>query len=133
MPDLFEIAARKKFRFPSNKGLLTVEQLYDLPLTGATSLNSVAIAIDDELETTGRRSFVSEACTNPGRRELALKLDIVKHVISTKQDEAAARAEAAERKERKQKLLAAIEAAEGRELGAASSADLRKQLAALDD
>lgn len=47
MTDIFEIASRRKYRFPSAIGELTVEQLWDLPLTdpkrGAT-LDNVAKA-----------------------------------------------------------------------------------------
>lgn len=133
MTDLFLAAARSKFRFPSSKGQLTVEQLFDLPLTSAAgaSLNATAVAINSDLKAQAEESFV-ETTTNPLKTELAIKLEIVKAVIAIKQAENKAAAEKRERAEKKAKILAAIEAAENRELSQAGVADLRKQLADLD-
>jgi len=85
----FEKAIRNKFRFPSAKGELSVEQLWDLPLlvkTQGIDLNSVAVALNNELKTLGEESFV-ETGSNPKRALVSDKLDIVKYIISVKQEE----------------------------------------------
>ena len=57
MSNLFEVAARKKYRFDSQKGLLSVEELWDLPLqsTKSVSLDSIAIALNKEIKALGKR------------------------------------------------------------------------------
>jgi len=134
MPNIFEIAARKQFRYRAATGLLTTEQLFSLPLTSTTgkaNLNDIAVAIDDERETLGRKSFVETAATNPARAELDIKLEVVKYVIASKQDEAATARVAAEKRAQRDKLLDAIEAADRRELGSKSADELRAELANL--
>lgn len=133
MTNLFLAAARGKFRFASNKGLLTVEQLFDLPLTGATSLNSVAQTINADVKATGEESFVPDARQTVGQREATLKLEVVKEVIAIKVAERDAEATRRARREERDKLLNAIEAAETRELSTADVATLRQKLAALED
>lgn len=85
----FEKAIRNKFRFPSAKGELTVEQLWDLPLlvkTQGVDLNSVAVTLNNELKALGEESFV-ETGNDPKRTLVADKLDIVKYIIGVKQRE----------------------------------------------
>lgn len=136
MPDIFQAALRGKFRFRSANGLLTTEQLFDLPLTstiGKANLNDIAVGIADELDKTGTRSFVTSASTDPARTQLSLQLEVVKSVIATKEAENAAARERLAKRQERETLLDAIAAADARELGAKSGDELRKQLAALDD
>ena len=136
MPNLFEIATRKPLRFPSAVGQLTTEQLWQLPLTssvnGKANLNDTAVRIDDERETLGRKSFV-DTSASPRRDDLDVMLEIVKHIIATKQNENSAQLAKAARKQQRDILLDAIEQAERRVLGSKTPAQLRAELAALDD
>jgi hypothetical protein len=132
--NLFEIAARRKFRFTSSAGALTTEQLFDLPLTSTTgkaNLNAIAISLADAIDQAGARSFVSSASANPGRVELEQKLEVVKLVIATIEGENAARADERAKREELARLDEAIAAADAREMGAQSAADLRAKRAAL--
>lgn len=135
--NIFAIAARKKFRFPSTRGELTVEQLFDLPLlaTGSRTLgfdlNTVAKSINTELKAAAEESFV-ETSTNPAAGDLETKLEIVKFVIAEKKAAAEKAKARADKRQRRQLLLDAIAAAQARELGAASPADLQKQLDELE-
>jgi hypothetical protein len=133
---LFITAARQKYRFPSpvGGGGLTVEQLFDLPLTATgnrASLDSVARETNRLLKEQTEESFV-ETRSNPLKTELSNKLEIVKAIIAIRQEEQEAARLRTERAEKRQRLLAAIEAAENRTLSEASVDDLRKQLAELD-
>lgn len=132
MTDLFVIASRKKFRFASERGDLTVEQLWDLPLISKNgfNLNAVAIAVNSELKGLAQESFV-ETSSNPRRRELEQMLEIVKSIIATKQDETKAASERLARQAMRRKLQEAIEAKEDQALVGSSIEELKAQLAAL--
>ena len=129
---MFVTASRKKFRFASERGELTTENLWDLPLSSKNgfNLNSVAIAVHTELKSLSEESFV-EVSTNPRRNDLEDMLQIVKYIISVKQGEAKAATELVAKQAMKRKLRDAIEAKEGEALIGASLDDLKAQLAAL--
>ena len=58
---MFEKAARLKLRFDTSKGLVTVEDLFDLPLTvrnGGASLDNIAKGIARLIRETETESFV---------------------------------------------------------------------------
>ena len=131
-PSIFVTASRKKFRFASERGELTTENLWDLPLTSRNefNLNSVAIAVHNELKSLSEESFV-EVSTNPRRKNLEDMLEIVKYVISVKQGEAKAATEQVAKQALRRKLQDAIEAKEGEKLCSSSLEDLKAQLAEL--
>lgn len=133
MSELFITASRRKFRFPSDRGDLTVEQLWDLPLISRNgfNLNSVAIAINTELKGVAEESFVNTS-SNPLRKDLENKLEIVKFVIGIKQEESTAANERIRKQELKRKLQEAIEVKEGQALLDASLEELKTQLAAIE-
>jgi beta-glucosidase-like glycosyl hydrolase len=128
--NLFEAAARGKYRFTSAKGQITTEDLFDLPLTSKNGfdLDMVARSVNNELKAASEESFVT---TNRRNTELENKLEIVKFVIQLRQAEKAEAADRAERLARKRKILDAIENKENQQLSEASLDDLRQQLAEL--
>ena len=106
---MFEKASRLKLRFDSTQGQLSVEDLWDLPLSstrGRTCLDDIAIGLDKAMKETSCTSFVNK--TSRTNELTKLKFDIVLKVIEVRQAEA----EAAELKkgsaEKKQKLLEII-------------------------
>lgn len=135
---IFETASRKKFRFPSVKGDLTAEQLWDLPLIVRSptrdvkaDLDTVARAINTELKGVAEETFVNVR-PDPRAADLATKLEIVKHVIAVKQKEAADAHKATERAAERRRIVEAIALKDGQELANASKEDLLKRLEALD-
>lgn len=132
MNDLFITASRRKFRFASERGDLTVEQLWDMPLTARSGfdLNNVARGVNNELKGLAEESFV-ETSTNPRRKTLEQMLEIVKTVIATKQAEAKAATETAAKSALRAKLAETIERKKDEKLGSASIEELEAQLAAL--
>lgn len=130
--DLFVVATRKKFRFPSDKGELNVEQLWDLPLKARSGfdLNTVAISVNATLKSLAEESFV-EVSSNPRRKILEDMLELVKYVISVKQTEAKAATDLAAKNALKRKIQDAIETKKGEALQSSSLEDLEAQLAAL--
>lgn len=107
---LFEKASRLKLRFPSNKGALAVEDLWDLPLTsptGKVNLDDIARTIYRQVKETGDDiSFVTPAQKVDEIPQL--QLEIVKHIITVRLAERDVLAQAALKREEKQKLLALI-------------------------
>lgn len=109
MDQLFEKAARIKLRFETERGMLTVEDIFDLPLTarnGALDLDTVAKNLSRQVKDTSEESFVVEQ--TKVNEELQLGFDIVKHVIAVKKDERDAAKIKAEKTAKKQMLLEAL-------------------------
>jgi len=131
---LFEKASRAKLRFPSPKGLLTVEDLWDLPLTsntGKPNLDDIARTVDRTLRELGSTTSFVEAKESSQDMELKLSMDVVKRVIEVKLAERAAAADAAKRRETKEKIMAIIEAKQNEALAGKSLEELQAQLASL--
>lgn len=105
---LFEKASRQKLRFDTVKGSLTIEDLWDLPLTSqrGASLDEIAKGLNRELKDTAQESFVLPATTTNTLAQL--KFDIVKHVIDVRQAENAAALVKREAAEKKQRILGII-------------------------
>lgn len=123
--NIFAVAARKKLRFASTKGLLSTEQLWDLPLTSrdGVSLDAIAIAIDEEIQALPKKSFVASKA-NTGKAELELRLEILKHIIDTKETEAASKAKAASNAQEIEQLTNLLEAKQLDELKGLSKEEI---------
>lgn len=127
--NIFEIAARGKLRFASSRvAAMSTEDLFDLTLR---QLDEVAKGVSRQINAEKEESFLSEN-KNEVRKDLELKLEIIKYIIGVKETEKAA-FEARKRKaEERQKLIDSLAAAEQRELQAKTPEQLRAELAALD-
>lgn len=131
--NLFEIASRRKFRFASQVGELTVEQLWDLPLTArGPSLDTVAKTVNNELKSISDESFVVTR-PNPRKGELEMMLDIVKHIVAAKIDERDKATAAADRAEKRRKLAEALVNKQDESLRNMTEEEIRAKLAELDD
>lgn len=130
---MFDVATRFKFRFPTTRGMISAEDLWDLPLTsttGAPNLNDVAKSINKAIVAqTEEVSFV-ETARKPNSDD-GLKLEIVKHVIGVRQEDAKAAAKQRENKELEQKILAIMAERKDASLGDKSDAELRRMLTKL--
>lgn len=124
--NLFYIASRNKFRFPSSKGDLTLEQLWETPLTSRNgySVNDIAIAVNSELKSLEEESFV-ETSSNPRRTELRQMLDLLKTVIAIRQQENAEATEAARKASLRKQIMETIEAKEKDQLSSMSIDELK--------
>lgn len=132
--NIFEVASRKQFRFPSAIGALTTEQLWDLPLTStrAASLDNVAKAVNADLKSVSDESFVATR-PNPRKGELEIMLEVVKHIIAVKiadRDKAEA---AANRAEQRRKLAEALVQKRDAALANLSEEEILAKLNELDD
>lgn len=131
--DIYKYAAQNTLRFPSTRGALQVEDLFDLPLTSRNGcdLDNIAKAINNELKSVTEESFVATTA-NPRKAPLETALEIVKDVIATKQAENAAELAKKHRAEERRKLLDAIANKKDALLSTASIEELEAKLAALD-
>lgn len=125
--NIFEQAVKQKLRFVSDRGMLTVEQLYDLPLS---VLDKIARSVNFELKSLTEESFV-DLRPNPRKSDFELQLEILKHVIKDKLDEKEAAEKQVERANKRRILLEALESKENEELKSMSKEDILKQLESL--
>jgi hypothetical protein len=131
---MFEQASRLKIRFATPQGLLSVEDLWDLPLTAkgrhaaTANLDDIAIALHTKLKNDDV-SFVTDV-TKPDPKA-ALAFEIVKHVIKVRLDEKRQAEDAKARVDQKQKILGLMAQKEDAELAGKSLDELRALVAAL--
>jgi len=130
--NIFEQASRQQIRFASLKGLITTEDLWDLPLTSRNGfdLDAVAKQASRELKATDEESFVH--ATSAANAQLALKLDVVKHIIAVKLAENELARTRATRVAERQKLLGILADKQDAALKELTPEDIQKRLAELD-
>lgn len=100
---IFQRAAKAKLRFPTNKGSINTEDLYDIPLT---TLDKLAVALHTKLESTETKSFLSAVPTSDTKTRL--QFEVAKGVLDERLATAATNAAAGEKREQKQRILALI-------------------------
>lgn len=132
--DLYKFAAQEQLRFPSVKGDLAVEQLFQLPLTSKSGfdLDTVAKGINAKLREISEESFVSTS-RNPQRTKLTAALEIVKDVIATREAEAKAAIDKRAVDDLRQRINDAIRAKRDQQLTSAPLEELEAQLKALEN
>ena len=128
MADIFEKATKLRLRFMTEKGVLSTEDLWSLPLTSknSLSLNAIAVAVNKSLKASTEESFVEEKPSEDP--VLRLKLEVIKRIIEVKKEEAGMAATARERAERKQNLLKIIKEKEEGAMSEKSLEDLKAEL-----
>lgn len=121
--DKFEQGSRLKVRFSTAIGLLTQEDLWDLPLESKSKVNldGIAIGLNREIKDTKEESFISKSKVNPVTE---LKLEIVKHIIEVKMREADERLKARFKSEQKAKIATILNRKEDEALESLSREEL---------
>lgn len=102
--DIFEKVSRMRLRFASEKGLLTVEDLWERT---PQQLNKLAKTLNKEIEATAEKDYLVQASTADTKAKLGF--DIVLHILETKVAEADAQKNARVKKAEKDKLYALLE------------------------
>lgn len=130
--NIFEQATRRAIRFESAKGDLSVEQLWDLPLQSRNQfdLDTVAKTVNRQLNAVTEESFVSVR-ENPAKETLSLKLELVKHIISVKLQEAEEARNRANKASEKEKLLRLLDEKQNEALRALTPEEIQERLKAL--
>jgi hypothetical protein len=123
---MFEKAARLKLRFPY-KGQITVEDLWDL---SPEHLDSIFKTLNVRHKAAQEESLLTTRTT--ADLEVKLQIDIIKHVVQVKLEEAEQRKSAADRRAKKQKLMEIIASKQDTELQGKSVEDLQRMVSELD-
>jgi hypothetical protein len=123
---MFEQASKMKLRIETDKGRISVEDLWDLPLISNTGLNldDIAKNLNRDLKESAEESFVVKK--NKVNDVLELKFSIVKRIIEVKLADVEKRKNAAEIKAKKEMILEIIGDKETDTLKGKSKAALKK-------
>lgn len=116
---MFEIATRKKYRFPF-RGLISTEDLWDLTLE---QLDTVYKTLNKQVKTEEETSLMTQSATDETTLNM---IEIVKHIFTTKQEEANTRKMAAKNAEKKKRILEVIAQKQDESLMKMSVDDLQK-------
>jgi hypothetical protein len=124
---MFEIATKKKFRFPF-RGMISTEDLWDLSLT---DLDAIYKTLNAQKKAKADEDSLLSTKTNEDI-ELNLKIDIVKHIVSVKLEEKAAKDAERAKSIQKQKIMSILAEKEDEALHGKSIEELQKMLGDLD-
>ena len=129
--NIFEQASSLRLRFESAKGNLTVEDLWELPLSSekSVSLDSVAKKIYQNLNGVQSISFVGES-TEANTLD-RLRMDIVLLIIDVKKAENAAARKATENRIEAQRIMEQMAKLQDKALDNMSMEQLQARLAEL--
>ena len=119
---MFEIATRTKMRFPF-KGLVSVEDLWDLSVK---DLDGIFKTLNAQVKKSQEESLL--ATKTKEDETLAIQIEIVKHIVKTKLDEAETAKQSKELKEKKQKIMEIMAAKQDESLRNASVEELQAML-----
>ena len=124
---MYKQAAQLKLRFETPKGLLAVEQLFDLTMTDlSTSIKKVNALLKKEKATDDELSFLEGVDTTETQNSLRFK--ILKDVYLTKKDARDAAALDYEKKQRNQRIAELIAKKKDEALESKSIEELEKML-----
>ena len=124
--NMFEVVTRTKMRFPF-KGMISVEDLWDLSVQ---NLDKVFKALNSQ-----RKEAQEESLLNVKSSEdevLDTQIAIVKYIVGVKLEVQAARAKAAENREKKQKIMALMAKKDDEAMENMSKEELQKLLDELE-
>lgn len=107
--NIFAVATRQQLRWPSPRGLLNVEQLWELPLKSKTGLDldSIAKTVNAAVKADTEESFVD--ASPAASTKLRTMLEVVKYMIAEKKAEIAAAVAAEDRRRERDKIRAIID------------------------
>lgn len=130
--DIFKQATKLKLRFSSVRGDLTIEDLWDLPLTSKSnlSLDGVGKPIQKALRESDEDSLVAVPTTS--KNELnSIRLAIIKEIISVKQEENLIKQNQAAIESQKALLKQALASKKVDEINSLSVEEIEKRLASM--
>lgn len=136
--NIFEAASRNKLRFETSKGSLSVEDLWDMPLSSAREtgfgLDDLAISLHREIKaaTDAPVSFVTQSAKpSASATTRVLRFDVIKHIIDVRIAERDAGTEAGIKRAQKQRLREVLERRQNAEIELKSPAEIQAMIDAL--
>lgn len=125
--NLFEMATRNKMRFPSTKGELSVEDLWDL---SDKDLDVVYKNLKDQEVKSSEESLLDDANVDP---KLTDAIGIVRYIFTTKRKEKLAEKERINKKQTQKKYIDALSKKQDEAIEKMSEAELRAMIDSLED
>ncbi len=125
--NLFEMATRSKLRFPSTKGELSVEDLWDL---SDKDLDVVYKNLKDQEVKSSEESLLDDANVDP---KLTAAIGIVKYIFTTKRNERLAEKERINKKLTQRKYIDALSKKQDEAIEKMSEAELRAMIDSFED
>ena len=125
--NLFEIATRNKMRFPSTKGELSVEDLWDL---SDKDLDVVYKNLKSQEAKSSEESLLDDANVDP---KLTAAIGIVRYIFTTKRKEKLAEKERINKKLTQKKYIDALSKKQDEAIEKMSEAELRAMIDSLED
>lgn len=101
---MYKNATKQKLRYPTKRGQLSVEDLWDLPLT---ELDSLYATLSDEQEKSQRVSLLSKPTAKSAID--TLRIEILKDIVTTRLADAADKQNKAIKAQERIRILEAIE------------------------
>lgn len=125
--NLFEMATRNKMRFPSTKGELSVEDLWDL---SDKDLDVVYKNLKDQEVKSSEESMLDDANVDP---KLTAAIGIVRYIFTTKRKEKLAEKERINKKQTQKKYIDALSKKQDEAIEKMSEAELRAMIDSFED
>lgn len=125
--NIFEVALRNNFRYPTPRGPATTEDLYGL---NVEQLDATFKTLNEELKKADTESLLTS--TSAQTRGTSAKIAVVKHIVFWKLAKAKKAAEAKEKAEKKQELMQLYKEAQSKALGSKAPEEILAMLNALD-
>lgn len=125
--NLFEMATRSKLRFPSTKGELSVEDLWDL---SDKDLDVVYKNLKDQEVKSSEESLLDDANVDP---KLTAAIGIVRYIFITKRKEKLAEKERINKKLKQKKYIDALSKKQDEAIEKMSEAELRAMIDSFED
>lgn len=124
--NLFEMATRNKMRFPSTKGELSVEDLWDL---SDKDLDVVYKNLKDQEVKSSEESLLDDANVDP---KLTAAIGIVRYIFTTKRNERLEAKELIDKKRNQQLYIDALSRRKLKDIDNMSVEELEAKIAELD-
>ena len=125
--NIFEYAVRNKLRF-SYKGLLTVEDLWDLTLK---DLDVIYKQLKGQMKVNEEESLMTSK--SKADTVLEMQIEIVKYIFAEKEAAQQKAKKAAENRKQREKLMGILAEQEEKDLRGKSADELRAMIAELED
>lgn len=118
---MYKEASKLKIRVLTPKGLLSVEQLWDLT---PAELDTLAVSLEEEYKKSGKKSFL--VAKSKKDKVVKLKFDVIVDILTTKVDEGSEALAIQNKKAFNAKIEAIIASKQDDELAGLSVKDLEK-------
>ena len=130
--DIFFEASKSKLRFESERGILSTEQLFDLPLKNGTNmcLDEMHKKLKIESRDSDVESYVDKRSNKNSK--INLQISIIESIIDYKLDAISAKENAEASKAKKEKIMNILAKKEDEKLEEKSPAELKRMLKKLD-